>query len=103
MSKSFQEYQQQVLKNSKAMAQALIERGYHLMSGGTDNHQVLANIMKSRGVDGARVEEICNRVHITVNKNACLGDKSALIPSGLRLGKKHSSSIYQRAWSDTSR
>ncbi|RZF36159.1 hypothetical protein LSTR_LSTR013383 [Laodelphax striatellus] len=79
-------YQTQVLLNSKAMANALIEKGYKLVSGGTDNHLVLVNLASSKNVDGARTEHICNNVHITVNKNACPGDKSAMIPSGLRLG-----------------
>lgn len=70
------------------MAKALLDYGYTLVSGGTDNHLVLVNVAKSRGVDGSRVEQVCNKVHITANKNACPGDKSALSPSGLRLGKK---------------
>ncbi|XP_075218302.1 serine hydroxymethyltransferase, mitochondrial-like isoform X2 [Lycorma delicatula] len=84
----FHEYQKQVLLNSEALAKALISKGYTLVSGGTDNHLVLVNLVKSRKVDGSRVEQICNRVHITVNKNACPGDKSAMTPSGLRLGSK---------------
>lgn len=84
--KSFRAYQKQVLLNAKTMAKALLDCGYTLVSGGTDNHLVLVNVAKSKGVDGARVEQVCNKVHITANKNACPGDKSALSPSGLRLG-----------------
>uniref|UniRef100_A0A1B6D8I1 Serine hydroxymethyltransferase n=1 Tax=Clastoptera arizonana TaxID=38151 RepID=A0A1B6D8I1_9HEMI len=83
---AFKAYQTQVLLNAKAMAAALLKLGYTLVSGGTDNHLVLVDLARSKNIDGARVEEVCNRVHITANKNACPGDKSALTPTGLRLG-----------------
>ena len=54
--------------------------------GGTDNHLVLLDL-RPRGIDGARVERVCELALITVNKNTCPGDKSAMIPGGLRLGK----------------
>lgn len=78
-------YQRHVLKNCKAMASALLNRGYKLVSGGTDNHLVLLDL-RPQGLDGARVEKICELCNITVNKNTCPGDKSALNPGGLRLG-----------------
>jgi len=81
----FKEYQLQVLKNTKSMAKKLLDMGYKLVSGGTDNHLVLVD-MRPKNLDGARVETICNKVNITANKNTCPGDKSALTPSGLRLG-----------------
>lgn len=81
----FREYSQQVLKNSKAMANALIKRGYTLVSGGTDNHLVLLNL-RPKGLDGARAERTLELVSITANKNTCPGDKSAITPGGLRLG-----------------
>jgi len=81
----FRVYQEQVLKNSKAMAKRLIDLGYKLVSDGTDNHLVLVDL-RSKKLDGARVETVCNKVNITANKNTCPGDKSALSPSGLRLG-----------------
>ncbi|XP_067003773.2 serine hydroxymethyltransferase, mitochondrial [Anabrus simplex] len=84
-SPEFKAYQQQVLLNAKSLASALIERGYSLVSGGTDNHLVLVDL-RSKKLDGARVEAVCNRTNITANKNTCPGDKSALSPSGLRLG-----------------
>lgn len=74
------------------MAAALVERGYALVSGGTDTHLVLVDL-RSKGLDGARVESVFNACHITANKNACPGDRSALNPSGLRLGKILSSSF----------
>ncbi|KAK2727714.1 serine hydroxymethyltransferase, mitochondrial-like isoform X2 [Artemia franciscana] len=81
----FKAYQQQVLKNAKAMSKSLIENGFNLVSGGTDNHLVLVDL-RPRGLDGARVETVCNKVSITANKNTCPGDKSAMNPGGLRLG-----------------
>ncbi|XP_074652148.1 serine hydroxymethyltransferase, mitochondrial-like isoform X2 [Tubulanus polymorphus] len=85
MRPAFREYQEQVLKNAKAMSNALIERGYQVASGGTDTHLVLLDL-RPKGIDGARVERVCELSEITVNKNTVPGDKSALVPSGLRLG-----------------
>ncbi|RWS30781.1 Serine hydroxymethyltransferase-like protein [Leptotrombidium deliense] len=82
---NFKQYCQQVLKNSKAMANALIAKGYTLVSGGTDNHLVLLDL-RSKGLDGARLESVMNECNITANKNTCPGDKSALVPGGIRLG-----------------
>ena len=59
---------------------------YKVVSGGTDNHLILVNLKSSKGIDGARVENVCNNVHITLNKNSVPGDKSALVPGGMRLG-----------------
>ena len=53
--------------------------------GGTDNHLVLLDL-RPKKIDGARVERVCELCSITVNKNTCPGDKSALVPGGLRLG-----------------
>lgn len=80
----FRAYQMQVLKNAKAMANALIAKGYKLVSGGTDTHLVLVDLRP--GLDGARAEQVCNRTSISLNKNTCPGDKSAMTPGGLRLG-----------------
>lgn len=81
----FREYINQVLKNAKAMATALLDKGYTLVSGGTDNHLVLVDL-RPKGIDGARAERVLELVSITANKNTCPGDKSALTPGGLRLG-----------------
>merc|ERR1711915_518746 len=86
MSPEFQAYQKQVLSNAKAMASSLLEKGYELVSGGTDNHLVLLNLKASKGIDGARVENVCNKVFITLNKNSVPSDTSALMPGGVRLG-----------------
>ena len=81
----FKEYQQQVLKNCKRMADSLLSKKYSLVSGGTDNHLVLVDL-RSKDIDGSRVEFLLEMVNIYVNKNTVPGDKSALVPSGLRLG-----------------
>ena len=56
------------------------------MSGGTDNHLVLVNLQQSKGIDGARVETVLDLARLAVNKNTVPGDKSALLPGGIRMG-----------------
>ena len=85
-SPEFHEYQKQTLANAKSMADAMMRRGYKLVSGGTENHLILVHLKNSKDIDGARVENVCNRCMITVNKNSVPGDKSALVPGGMRLG-----------------
>eukprot|EP00105_Crassostrea_gigas_P006503 XP_011420488.1 PREDICTED: serine hydroxymethyltransferase, mitochondrial [Crassostrea gigas] len=84
-SPEFKEYQLQVIKNAKVMAKVLLDKGYNVVSGGTDNHLVLVDL-KSKGTDGARVERILELCEISVNKNTCAGDKSPMTPGGLRIG-----------------
>ncbi|RZB63759.1 Serine hydroxymethyltransferase 3, chloroplastic [Glycine soja] len=84
-SPEFKNYQNQVVANCKALAQQLIEHGYKLVSGGSDNHLVLVDLRPS-GLDGARVEKILDMASITLNKNSVPGDKSALVPGGIRIG-----------------
>jgi len=86
MDPMFKEYQQQVLANAKAMATSLLSKNYSLVSGGTDNHLVLVNLKASKGIDGARVENVCDKVMVTLNKNSVPSDTSALNPGGVRLG-----------------
>lgn len=85
MQPEFKVYQLQVLKNANAMSEALVKRGYKVVSGGTENHLLLVDL-KSKGTDGARVERVLELCYITVNKNTVPGDKSAMTPGGLRLG-----------------
>jgi glycine hydroxymethyltransferase len=82
----FVEYQKQVLKNCAVLSSELQVMGYDIVSGGTDNHLVLVNVKKSRGVDGARVERILELACIASNKNTVPGDTSALNPGGIRMG-----------------
>ena len=85
MTPEFVDYQKQVVANCAAMANRLVEHGYELVSGGTDNHLILCDL-RPKGIDGARVEKILDLAHITLNKNSVPGDTSALIPGGIRIG-----------------
>lgn len=84
-SPEFKTYQEQVLKNAKALAEQLTSLGLDLVSGGTDNHVLLIDL-RSKGVNGAKTETVCEMANIVVNKNTVIGDKSAVNPNGLRLG-----------------
>ncbi|XP_020823028.1 LOW QUALITY PROTEIN: serine hydroxymethyltransferase, cytosolic [Phascolarctos cinereus] len=81
----FKAYQQQVVANCKALSAAMIELGYHVVTGGSDNHLILVDL-RNKGTDGGRAEKVLEACSIACNKNTCPGDKSALRPSGLRLG-----------------
>eukprot|EP00668_Euglena_longa_P028904 GGOE01036238.1.p1 GENE.GGOE01036238.1~~GGOE01036238.1.p1 ORF type:complete len:486 (+),score=102.19 GGOE01036238.1:125-1459(+) len=85
MTPEFKEYMLQVKANSKALAAYLLEKGYTLSSGGTDNHLLLLNL-RPQNITGSKVEKMCDAIHITVNKNSVVGDKSAVTPGGVRLG-----------------
>jgi len=82
----FKEYQKQILKNAQALANALINEGFDLVSGGTDNHLMLVDLRKT-GVTGKELEHRLDQVYITVNKNTIPGDpQSPFVTSGIRLG-----------------
>ncbi len=76
---SFKVYSQQVVSNSKALASALMGKGYKLVTSGTDNHLVLWDL-RPLGLTGSKMEKVCDLCHITLNKNAVFGDASALTP-----------------------
>lgn len=83
----FVEYQRQILANAKALAGALMARGFRIVSGGTDNHLMLVDVKSSRGITGKQAEESLDRVGITVNKNTIPWDtESPMVTSGIRLG-----------------
>ena len=83
---SFAEYAQQVVDNAKAMGAELKERGYDLVSGGTDNHLVLIDL-RNKGLTGKEAETALEEAGITANKNMVpFDDKSPFVTSGLRLG-----------------
>lgn len=67
------------------MARELLDRGHTLITGGTSNHLMLINV-KEKGLTGSKVEKLCDALHITLNKNTIVGDKSATTPSGIRVG-----------------
>ena len=83
---SFKAYQQQVLDNARAMADALVERGYQIVSGGTDKHLFLLDLI-DKDITGKDADAALGRANITVNKNAVPNDpRSPFVTSGLRLG-----------------
>ena len=82
----FKEYQKQVVKNAKAMADALVKGGLRIVSGGTDNHLMLVDL-RAKGVTGKQAEESLEKAGITCNKNAIPNDpEKPFITSGVRLG-----------------
>ena len=82
----FKAYQQQVVKNAQAMANTLIARGYKIVSGGTQNHLMLVDMI-GKDVSGKDAEAALGKAHITVNKNSVPNDpRSPFVTSGLRLG-----------------
>ena len=82
----FKHYQQKVVDNARAMAAVLLDRGYRIVSGGTDNHLFLVDLI-GREYTGKDAEEALGRVSITVNKNTVPGEpRSPFVTSGLRLG-----------------
>ncbi|MCG0275759.1 MAG: serine hydroxymethyltransferase [Thermosediminibacteraceae bacterium] len=82
----FRKYQEQVVKNAKALAKALIERGYNLVTGGTDNHLILVDL-RNKNITGAEAEKLLDEVGITVNKNAIPYDpEKPNVTSGIRIG-----------------
>uniref|UniRef100_A0A673ICN6 Serine hydroxymethyltransferase n=1 Tax=Sinocyclocheilus rhinocerous TaxID=307959 RepID=A0A673ICN6_9TELE len=85
LTSEFKTYQLQVLANCRALAASLMEKGYKVVTGGSDNHLILVDL-RSNGTDGGRAEKVLEACAIACNKNTCPGDKSALRPSGLRLG-----------------
>ena len=83
---SFKGYQHQVVINARAMAETMIERGYRIVSGGTDNHLMLVDLIE-QGLTGKEAEAALGEANITVNKNAVPNDpKSPFVTSGIRIG-----------------
>lgn len=83
---SFRDYGRQVVANAAAMADTFIERGYEVVSGGTDNHLALVDL-RSKGLTGKEAEAALERADITVNKNMVpFDDKSPFVTSGIRVG-----------------
>ncbi len=82
----FKAYQEQVVKNAKALADALVEKGFRLVSGGTDNHLMLVDLQPFN-ITGKELEKKLDEVYITVNKNAIPNDpQSPFVTSGVRIG-----------------
>ncbi|CAH2212641.1 serine hydroxymethyltransferase [Tepidibacter aestuarii] len=82
----FKDYQRQIVKNCKKLADELMERGFNLVTGGTDNHLILLDL-RNKNITGKEAEKILDEAHITVNKNAIPFDpESPFVTSGIRIG-----------------
>lgn len=82
----FADYMKQVQKNAQAMAKAFTEKGYAIISGGTDNHLMLIDL-RNKNITGKKAQETLDRAHITLNKNSVpFDDKSPFVTSGIRVG-----------------
>ena len=83
----FKRYQEQVLKNIKALTKSLEEEGFRIVSGGTDNHLILVDVKSFSNVTGKEAQEILDKIHITVNKNTIPNDsEKPITASGIRIG-----------------
>ncbi len=86
LSEDFKVYQQEVVKNAAKLAEALVNRGYKIVSGGTDNHLMLIDL-RNKGLTGKVAEKMLEEVHITVNKNTVPKEtESPFVTSGIRIG-----------------
>ena len=85
MTDGYKAYALQVQANARALGAKLMEHGYTLVTGGTDNHLVLWDL-RPQGLTGSKLEKACDAVHITLNKNSVPGDRSAVSPGGVRVG-----------------
>lgn len=86
LSEEFTAYANQVQRNAQAMAKALVEKDYHIISGGTENHLMLIDL-RNKNITGKKAQETLDRAHITLNKNAVpYDDKSPFVTSGIRVG-----------------
>ena len=82
----FMVYQQQVQKNAQAMAASFMQKGYNIISGGTDNHLMLIDL-RNKNISGKKAEQVLVQADITANKNMVpFDDKSAFVTSGIRFG-----------------
>jgi glycine hydroxymethyltransferase len=83
----FRDYAMQIVKNAKVLADELLKRGFQLVTGGTSNHLILADVYKSFGIDGKVAEEALDAIGLTLNKNSVADDPlPPYKPSGIRLG-----------------
>ena len=86
LTEEFTVYITQVQKNAQAMAKSFMDRGYHIISGGTDNHLMLIDL-RNKNISGKKAQETLDKAHITLNKNSVpYDDKSPFVTSGIRVG-----------------
>lgn len=86
LSDEFTQYANQIQNNAQAMAKAFVDKGYNIISGGTDNHLMLIDL-RNKNITGKKAQETLDEAHITLNKNAVpFDDKSPFVTSGIRVG-----------------
>jgi glycine hydroxymethyltransferase len=86
LSEEFTSYAKQIISNAQAMSGVFVDKGYHIVSGGTDNHLLLIDL-RNKNISGKKAEIALGKAEITVNKNMVpFDDKSAFITSGIRVG-----------------
>jgi len=86
LSDEFNQYAKQIMVNAQAMAKAFVDKGYNIISGGTDNHLMLIDL-RNKNLTGKKAQETLDKAHITLNKNAVpFDDKSPFVTSGIRVG-----------------
>jgi glycine hydroxymethyltransferase len=86
LTEEFTSYAKQIIQNAQAMAKSFLDRGYDIVSGGTDNHLLLIDL-RNKNISGKKAEQILGKADITVNKNMVpYDDKSAFVTSGIRVG-----------------
>jgi glycine hydroxymethyltransferase len=86
LSDEFTSYANQIVTNAQAMSEALVQRGYNIISNGTDNHLMLIDL-RNKNISGKKAEQVLGKAEITVNKNMVpFDDKSAFVTSGIRVG-----------------
>lgn len=103
---NFKTYQQQVVKNAKVLAEALINEGFRIVSGGTDNHLVAVDVKGSIGLTGKEAEETLDSVGITCNKNTIPFDQEKpFVTSGIRLGTPAATTrgFYEKAFEEVAK
>jgi len=81
----FKDYIRQVRDNTQVLGKYLVEKDFNISTGGSDNHIILINL-RNKGITGSKIEKLCEKCDISLNKNAILGDKSAISPGGVRIG-----------------
>lgn len=95
----FKEYIKEVKFNAKLLAGHLKSKGFILSTDGTDNHLILINLTNF-GITGSKMEKICELVNISLNKNTIKGDKSAISPSGIRIGTAYMTTKHFTRWNE---
>ena len=92
MTQEFRDYIKKVKDNAKYLGEKLIEKGFELSTGGTENHLLLVKL-RNFGITGSKMEKVCELANISLNKNTVVGDKSALSPTGIRIGTAYMTTL----------